>query len=98
MAGICDCVFGIVHRHGCWGDQIGRIGLAGGFSNRLSPGRFEGLDRFEFSDALQKYAFEFSERLRVMVGLRALFDLQEGQAQGFQRLMSRASFDRGNHS
>jgi hypothetical protein len=91
---ICGNVFGIVHRQGRWGDRIGRIGLVRSWSS----GRFDGLHRFEFSDAVEKNAFEFSQRLRVVLRLRALFDLQEGQAQRFQCPLSRSSFDGGNHN
>lgn len=56
------------------GDQIGRVG----FVRRLSAGRFKGLDRLEFGDAVEKYALQFSHRFGVFVGLHALFDLQEG--------------------
>lgn len=100
-AGICGYVFGIVHGDGDWRDQIGwgdEIVSRIGFLHCWSSGRFDGLGRFEFSDALQKYAFEISQPLCILAGLHALFDLQEGQAQRFQRLMGRSCFEGGNHS
>ncbi len=98
VGGEHSSVVGVLHHRGCWRDKFGRIG----FVCSLSIGRFDGLgfeslDRFEIGDALQKYPFEVSQRLCVLLRLRALLYLSQGQAQRLQRLVSRSAFNRSNH-